>query len=278
MNFKKITNLNENVEEIINFELENLNTIYTNLKDTQNKLNSFTNNQNNLDETNSNEISSKYKLCISDIQIILSLINISKKILTNSLNKYLENNDKNYLISNIDVYNYICDNLEDLVSKFDSNLQEFNNLKDSISIANETLNINENLLDNNTLLISEKKDAVILPYKYEDIKRLLDTKKYSNEDEIIEKLYTIPLSEFKNSAISRFSEGYNLILKKENGSFSEALDLGLELMFKSNLHPAIIRACKNLKELDFLLDCLDQNRLSDFSLFKIKFEMCPSII
>lgn len=274
MNFKKIENLNENIIEKIELELENLDTIYTNLKDIQNKLNTLNNNN----TTTTEKISSKYQLCILDTQMILSLIDISKKILTNSLNEYLENNNYYYLTSNIDVYNYTCDKLNSLVSRLNSNLQEFNNLKDLISNYNETSNINNYSLDNNTLLISEKKDAVILPYKYDDITNLLDTGKYSSKDEIIEKLYTIPLSEFKNSSISRFSEGYNLITKKEKGSFSEALDLGLELMFKSNLHPALIRACKNLKELDFLLDCLDQNRLSDFSLFKIKFEMCPSII
>lgn len=273
MNFKKLTDFNENIKESIELELNNLNSIYENLKTTQNEIITFSKN-------NTDEIFTKFNLLIPDIEMILSLIDISKKILTNSLSEYLENNDKNYLISKIDVYNYICDKLHNLVSKLNDNLQEFNSLKESVDISNgnETSNINTNLLDNNTLLISEKKNAVILPYKHEEIKKMLDTGNYNSEEEIIEKLYTIPLSEFNNSAISRFNEGYKLITKKEKGSFSYALDLGLELMFKTNLHPALIRACKNIRELDFLLDCIDQNRLSDFGLFKIKFEMCPSII
>lgn len=271
MNFKKLTDFNENIKENMELELNNLNFIYDDFKNTQNELITFS-------KDNTDEIFAKYKLLIPDIEMTLSLIDISKKILANSLSEYLENNDKNYLISKIDVYNYICDKLNNLVSKLSDNLQEFNILKESVSNNNKISDINTNLLDNNTLLISEKKNAVILPYKHEEIKKLLETENYTSEDEIIEKLYTIPLSEFNNSAISRFNEGYKLITKKEKGSFSEALDLGLELMFKSNLHPALIRACKNIKELDFLLDCIEQNRLSDFSLFKIKFEMCPSII
>lgn len=287
MKINKLTSLEEKIEENIKIELDNLDAIYSNYQIIENELCSFIKSKSNdllstLSKNDLNELLNKYELCISYIRLILSLIDILKRTLNISLDEYIKNSDKNYLASKLSIYNYMCDDLENSISKFENDFSDFNKIKSNIyatSIGKDNnLDINTNPLDNDTLLISEKKYAVILPYKHKDITNLLDTKKYSNEDEIIEKLYTIPLSEFKNSAISRFSEGYNLILKKEKGSFSEALDLGLELIFKSNLHPAIIRACKNLKELDFLLDCLDQNRLSDFSLFKIKFEMCPSII
>lgn len=48
-------------------------------------------------------------------------------------------------------------------------------------------------------------------------------------------------------------------------------------MFKSNLHPAIIAACRNLEELDFYLDCLEGNNLKDFNAFEIRFEYAPTV-
>ena len=65
--------------------------------------------------------------------------------------------------------------------------------------------------------------------------------------------------------------------KKENQPISKALDLGLELMFKHELNPIIISACRNLDELDIYLDCLDKNELFDFNCFNIKFEVTPNI-
>ena len=63
-----------------------------------------------------------------------------------------------------------------------------------------------------------------------------------------------------------------MIIHKENGSVIRALDLALELMFKYNLNPIIIAACRNLDELDMYLDCLDENELFDFKCFQIRFE------
>lgn len=287
MKINKLTNLEENIEESIKNELDNLDTIYSNYQVVENELCNFMKSKSNdLLSTPSkddlNELLNKYELCISYIRLILSLIDILKRTLNISLDEYIKNNDKNYLDSKLSIYNYMCDDLENSISKFENDFSDFNKIKSNIYTTNidtdNNSNINTNSLDNNTLLISEKKDAVIFPYKHEDIEKLLDTGKYSSEAEIIEKLYTLPLSHFNNSALSRFNEGFKLITSKEKGSFSQAFDLGIELMFKSNLHPAIIRACKNLKELDFFLDCLDENKLSEFSCFKVKFEMFPSVI
>ena len=62
---------------------------------------------------------------------------------------------------------------------------------------------------------------------------------------------------------------------KENKSIFEAFDLALELMFKYELNPIIITACRNLDELDLYLDCLRKNELEDFNCFQIHFEMMP---
>ena len=88
----------------------------------------------------------------------------------------------------------------------------------------------------------------------------------------------IPLNKFENFSTARFREAFNLIRYKEKSSIFSALDLGLELMFKYNLNPIIIAACRNLDELDIYLDCLDENELSDFKCFEVRFEVNPNLV
>ena len=134
-------------------------------------------------------------------------------------------------------------------------------------------------MDNNTLLVSEKDQKAYLPYKYSDIERIYNENKnkYSSCEDVINKEYILPLNRFRHSVSSRFRETLNLMLNKEKLSIFKALDLAFELMFKYNLNPIIIAACRNLKELDIYLDCLEENELFDFRCFKIKFEVTPKI-
>ena len=60
--------------------------------------------------------------------------------------------------------------------------------------------------------------------------------------ELIENEYILPKENFKNPIKSRFREAYQLIKKKEHGSLKEAIELGFELMFQSDLNPAVIAA------------------------------------
>ena len=69
-----------------------------------------------------------------------------------------------------------------------------------------------------------------------------------------------------------------MIREKEKGSITKAFDLGLELMFKYELNPIIIAACRNLDELDIYLDCLEENELQEFPCFEIKFEVMPQSV
>ena len=132
--------------------------------------------------------------------------------------------------------------------------------------------------DNDTLIISEEDNRVILPYKLADVEKQYkkNKKKYSSVKDLIENEYIIPTENFKNPIKSRFREAYQLIKKKEHGHLKEAIELGFELMFQSNLNPAVIAACKNLKELDIYLDCLDDNELDKFSCFNIVYNVPPS--
>lgn len=150
------------------------------------------------------------------------------------------------------------------------NLEE-NIIKLENSLLNET-----DIVDNNTLLISEIKNIVVLPYTVSDLQEILNTSQdYSSLQDVIDKVYTIPIDRYKNSSVARFKEAYNLMRKKENSSILDSLNLALELSFNRFLNPAIITACKNLDELDVYLDCLSSNELDKFNLFNIKYEILP---
>lgn len=133
------------------------------------------------------------------------------------------------------------------------------------------------LTDNNTLIISETKNAVFLPYSIAELEQKLNTStSYKDLQEVIDNEYTIPIDRYKNTTISRFKEAYNLMRKKEHASITDSLDLALELTFNNLLNPAIITACKDLDELDIYLDCLNSNELDKFKIFEIKYEILPT--
>ena len=134
-------------------------------------------------------------------------------------------------------------------------------------------------MDNDTFIVSEKDQKAYLPYKYEDLKNFYNQNKdkYVSIEDVINKEYILPLNIFKHSISSRFRETINLMLHKEKTSIFKALDLAFELMFQYNLNPIIISACRNLKELDIYLDCLEENELFDFRCFNIKFEVAPKV-
>lgn len=129
-------------------------------------------------------------------------------------------------------------------------------------------------MDNNILIISEKSQKAYLPYKYKDVEQIYknNKNKYNSIMDVIQKLYIVPLNRFKYSAISRFREAYKLIIFREKKSSFRALNLAFELMFKFNLNPIIIAACRNIDELDIYLDCLEEKQLSDFKCFEIRNE------
>lgn len=138
-------------------------------------------------------------------------------------------------------------------------------------------NDDNEIKDNNTLIISDSNQNVILPYKVVELEeKLKNNKKYKTLEDVIKNEYTLPLETFKNPTKSRFREAFQLIKKKEHGSLKEAIELGFELMFQSDLNPAVIAACKDLDELDIYLDCLDDNELDKFSCFKIEYNVPPT--
>ena len=147
------------------------------------------------------------------------------------------------------------------------------------TVSTTTNQVNDSLYDNNTLTINEETQKVYLPYKIEDVLSVIknDSNDYHTINEVVENVYTVPLSEFKVPIVSRFKESYRFMRKKEKSSVYAALDLALELMFNSNLHPAIIRACSNIRELNTYLDCLYENEIEKFDCFKIIYKVLPRI-
>ena len=136
------------------------------------------------------------------------------------------------------------------------------------------------LKNNDTLLISEKINKVILPYRAEEVLEIFNSEdsEYSSLDEVIEDKFTRNFSDFKIQFMSRYSETMKLARERENYNIADAVLLATEMMKKKYLHPAIIAACKNLNELDVYLDCLDKNELEEFRIFKIKYEIYPMMV
>ena len=213
-------------------------------------------------------------------------------------NVYTQTNDNSYIIvrspnlrivsENVylmikkqEEYYYVIDNLErkDNVVNFKlTNLVEIiANESGLIFEIDEEKVIENNLEDNHTLVISEEDGKVYLPYTKDEIKKDVSQNKGTKISEIIENKYILPLDKYKNSIRARFREGYNLMYHREGKSKRSAIMLGIELMFETNLHPAIISACKNLEELDIYLDCLDDNELEKFSCFKIIYKSLPTL-
>lgn len=177
--------------------------------------------------------------------------------------------------------NYVIDNLERRNSEVNfklTNITEIFAYTDGLVFEiDEEKVIENNLEDNNTLIISEEDGKVYLPYLKEDIKNEVLQNKGAKISDVIENKYVLPLDKYKNSMRARFREGYNLMYKKEGKSKRSAIMLGIELMLETNLHPAIISACKNLEELDIYLDCLEDNELEKFSCFKIIYKSLPTL-
>ena len=139
--------------------------------------------------------------------------------------------------------------------------------------SNNSIENNDLIYPENTLIISEISKTVLLPYKKSELDNLEDVS--VNKNDLIRKKYVVPIEKYKSPALSRFREAFKLMRNIEKKSMIEAIDLGIELSLNSKLHPAIISACRNLDELDIYLDYLDNNQTDKFDCFCIKFEIAP---
>jgi len=145
-------------------------------------------------------------------------------------------------------------------------------------------NMNDSLFEptenNDTLLISEKQNKVILPYTIKEVTDIYEKNRelYNNTTEVIEKVFTRNFKDYKIQFSSRYRETMKLARDREGFGIADSITLALEMIGKRFLHPAIISACRTLDELDVYLDCFDKNELEDFKIFKVKYELYPTVV
>ena len=135
-----------------------------------------------------------------------------------------------------------------------------------------------NIQNNNTLIISEKDNKVFLPYTVSEIQSYMEKypKEYKSLEYVINKEFILPLDYYtKHPSLARFREAYSLIRDREAKSVFDALKYARNIMFKYDLNPAIISACKTEEALNLYIECLENKDLSKFNLFKIEFRLNP---
>lgn len=230
---------------------------------------------------------------IENIQNLIKKLDIISDLIKKNDNEFLEieidsyNNQFNEYINSIYENTNLIEEFIHKISLLDLSklLQDFKNSQiiekvDDTAIS-EDFTVSSDDVDSsyieNTLIISELKGKVILPYKMETVKQILLNENYSSISDVIEKLYTIPIKNYKFASVARFREAYKLMIEKEHSSKLKAISLASELFGNYNLHPAIITACNSLDELDIYLACLEDNVLGDFKFFDIKYEIPPAV-
>jgi len=262
-NLKNLLSSSTKVFESIN---ESINLLY----DSKRKLNEII--QSTIDLLVSIETTKKDKSFYSDIiESIEEKIKLFSQKSLNLADKVLEINNQYNLFLNQEInIPYTT-----MIDKTTMRLKHNNTSNININ-SNNSSQIIIDISDNNTLRITE--EYVYLPYKCCEINDYL--KKYPNEyssaNDVIEKEFTFPRKYYiKHSVLSRFRETYALIRDREVKSIPESIRYAFELMFRYEINPAIIAACKTQADLEDYLNCLEMDKLNDFNRFKIKFEINP---
>ena len=294
----------EGITKIFNLEKSSLNTTYEIQKMFNKQILSFFKNFMSNYEINSKcDTESEASKYLADATSILSKSNENLNLMKNLIclldeidiskapniktpvkkyNKKFETSmDKIYKnTSNIEefIHNISMVNFEEILKKDkDTNNKNSQNEENKEAFSYISSDELDSSFIENMLVISSIQNKVILPFTIQKIQKILsEDSTYSSNNDVIEKLYTKPLSNYRFPAISRFREAYLLIRNKEKKSKTRAILFASELFANYNLHPAIITACENQEQLDIYLSCLEDNKLSDFSFFDIKFEIPPS--
>ena len=132
--------------------------------------------------------------------------------------------------------------------------------------------------ENDTLLVSERERKVYLPYSKKEVIEYLEQypDQYRSFVDVVRQEFIFPIDFYlKHPAIARFRETYSLIRDRESKSIVEAFKLAMDTMFKYELNPAVIAACKSEDQLEKYLDCLSKKKTDEFTDFKIQFDVTP---
>lgn len=214
---------------------------------------------------------------IKELSTILDNINLARKTPVKQYNKKFSSYMDKIYGNTSQIEDFIHNiSISDL-----SEILEEQNLAQEQKINEEASFISSQELDSsfveNTLIISSIQNKVVLPYTINNIYKTLSSQTdLTSINDVIEKVYTKSLRNYRFPAFARFREGYRLMVSKEKKSKFEAILYATELFTNYNLHPAIITACENQEQLDIYLSCLEDDKLSEFRFFNIKFEIPPS--
>ena len=148
-----------------------------------------------------------------------------------------------------------------------------------INVSKDKYEVPEGMKEeNDTLLVSEKERRVYLPYSKSEVTEYLEQypDQYKSFVDVVRQEFIFPIDFYmKHPAIARFRETYSLIRDRESKSIVEAFRLAMDNMFKYDLNPAIIAACKSEDQLENYLDCLSRKKTDEFTDFKIQFDVAP---
>lgn len=201
------------------------------------------------------------------------------------INRVIENQDDNleyklgkmeldeYLGKKYNVFRKSEDIKKQIVDKVVEEICNFSSEKNNIDDFDERIKTIVDAEDNNeTLIISEKDDRIYLPYTLDELEDYIRNYpiEYPSRKEVVKEQYMIPLSSFyKHPAQARFIETYNLMRKREKKIVFVAFLFAIKIFIRNDLNPAVIAACKSKAELVSFIQCLDNDRISDFKPFKI---------
>lgn len=206
---------------------------------------------------------------ISEEHIVQVINNIDKQL---SYIKSFYKNSKTFddIIeekSKIDDIQNSIENIVNVIENTNENEEEKNAVYSLVSFVE----------DNNTLLISEKQSKVFLPYTVNELNEYLKEypDEYNSLSDVVNQEFIVPIHRYKNQTSSRFRETYCLMRDIEMKSIIESFKKSMSTMFNSKINPAIIAACKSEEQLNNYVDCVENNKLSEFKAFKIIFDVAP---
>ena len=296
---EKLEELIEQEKQEILLMLDVQNLKRSTLKDALDKIEKFF-------KKNNNELSERTEIILINLKNSLALSETNIYVLSNLLNDLNDFNSilnkyTNEKVKEVEKYNKRFEEADKIITnntvqieKTLNNIATFSELifedivvpvrkvneskKSKYSIDKKELKVFDlKKYPENTLKVSEKENLVYLPFYIDELNDIYmeNKERYTGFKAVLDDKYTVSLDNYKNPAISRFKEAFKLMRIKENATVLKSLELGLELFFNYNLHPAIITASRSLEELRKYLNLLEESKTQHFDGFRIIFDMAP---
>ncbi len=224
------------------------------------------------------ELDSDMDLNIDDYDVALENISTTDSILLDDDTLIEDISVEDNLLDDILLESIIQEDLEESIIEEVIPVQKEEIKKAPMTIEEKINKIKSAESDNETLVISERTNSIYLPYKISELLRYIETypNVYASLAEVVDQEFILPFDYFMNHPFkSRFFETYNLIRNRQGKPVTHAVRAGLKLIYKHNLNPAIIAACKTEHELNTYLYYLDTKNLKGFKFFNIHYDINP---